>query len=46
MQEGNLETIREFYSDEFEITEVPLFETEIRGIESLDKYSSKLFEKE
>ena len=25
MQEGNLETIREFYSDEFEITEIPLF---------------------
>ena len=43
MQEGNLETINEFYSDEFEITEIPLFDTEIRGIESLEMFSTILF---
>lgn len=46
MQEGNLETIRELYSDEFEITEIPLFDTEIRGVESLEMFSNVLFPKE
>ncbi|MFX1465321.1 MAG: ArsA family ATPase [Promethearchaeota archaeon] len=45
MQEGNIETIREFYADEFEITEIPLFDTEIRGLERLEMFSSCLFEK-
>jgi len=42
MQQENLKDIREIY-DDFNITEVPLFETEIRGIDKLRKLSEILF---
>ncbi len=43
MQQENLKDIRELY-DDFNITEVPLFETEIRGLDMLKKLSEILFE--
>ena len=36
MQQSNLEDIRELYSD-LDLTTVPLFEGEIRGLEGLEK---------
>lgn len=42
MQQENLKDIREIY-DEFNITEVPLFDTEIRGLDMLKKLSEILF---
>nr|HDO80835.1 arsenic-transporting ATPase [Candidatus Bathyarchaeota archaeon] len=43
MQQENLKEIREIY-DDFNITEIPLFNTEIRGIEKLKELSNILFE--
>lgn len=45
MQQNNLNDIRELYSD-MELTEVPLFENEIRGIEGLEKLGRILIGKE
>ncbi|MBS7287581.1 MAG: ArsA family ATPase [Candidatus Freyarchaeota archaeon] len=42
MQQENLNDIREIY-DDFSITEVPLFDTEIRGLDMLKKLSEVLF---
>ncbi len=42
MQQENLREIRELY-DDFNITEVPLFETEIRGLDRLRQLSDILF---
>ncbi|MEM4446923.1 MAG: ArsA family ATPase [Nitrososphaerota archaeon] len=42
MQQENLKNIREIY-DDFNITEIPLFDTEIRGLNMLRKVSELLF---
>ena len=44
MQQKNLTEIRDIYADDFNLIEVPLFPTEIRGIEKLRELSKKLIE--
>lgn len=43
MQVKNLENIKELYEDEFNLTEVPLFDTEINGPEKLLKFAKRLY---
>lgn len=43
MQQKHLEEIRDLYADEFNLTEMPLFDEEIRKPEGLKKFSQYLF---
>ena len=43
MQQHHLENIMQIYQKKFSITEVPLFDNEIRNMEVLRKYSTFLF---
>ena len=44
MQQKHLEEIRYLYEGDYILTEIPLFDQEIRRIESLIKYGNNLFE--
>ncbi|GAG77410.1 unnamed protein product, partial [marine sediment metagenome] len=44
MQLKNLKEIRYLYEDDFNLIEVPLFDTEIRGYEQLKKLGKYLFQ--
>ncbi|MHA1871656.1 MAG: TRC40/GET3/ArsA family transport-energizing ATPase [Promethearchaeota archaeon] len=43
MQQKHLQEIKELYEDEFTITEVPLFDKEIRNINTLKEFAEILF---
>jgi arsenite-transporting ATPase len=43
MQSQHLTRIRHIYSDQFKVTELPLLDTEVRGIDKIKQLSSLLF---
>jgi arsenite-transporting ATPase len=43
MQQRHLEELRDLYSDDFELTEVPLFDNEIRKLDGLRMFAKSLF---
>ncbi|GAJ08516.1 unnamed protein product, partial [marine sediment metagenome] len=42
MQTSNLKEIKEIYDEEYDLTEVPLFTSEIHGIELLRKLGTEV----
>jgi arsenite-transporting ATPase len=46
MQDRHLNEIRRLYSDQFRLTELPLLDSEIRGIDQIKHLSTFLFSKE
>ena len=42
MQTSNLKEIKEIYDEEYDLTEVPLFTSEIHGIELLRKLGTEI----
>jgi arsenite-transporting ATPase len=45
MQDRHLKEIRRLYSDQFRLTELPLLDSEVRGIDQIVHLSTLLFEK-
>jgi len=43
MQQQHLNELRDLYADEFELTEIPLFDNEIRKLDSLRAFAKVLF---